>query len=267
MASNNSNEQINISVIIHTYNAEKHLHRVLESVKDFDEIIICDMYSTDRTLEIASQYNCKVIYYEYTGIAEPARNYAISNASNEWVLVVDADEIVTESLRLYLYDYVKINPTAGGIRISRKNYFLGRYMHAAYPDYILRFFKKKNAYWPPTVHSSPQITGLIDSLPRNRKDLALIHLANDPLATSIIKLNTYSSFEVERRKNESVGYIALLFKPFFRFLHYYIFKGGIRDGIPGLVFALRESFYKFATIAKIIESRIKPHDYDKELLH
>ena len=75
-----------ISVIIHTYNNEKIIAECLEAVKNFDEIIICDMYSSDKTLEIAKKYNCKIVMHEKTEIVEPARNFAISQASNEWVL-------------------------------------------------------------------------------------------------------------------------------------------------------------------------------------
>ena len=90
-----------ISVVINTYNAEQHLAKVLDAVKDFDEIVICDMESTDSTLDIARQYGCKIVTFEkkdYT-IVEPARNFAIQSATYPWVLVVDADEIVTPELR------------------------------------------------------------------------------------------------------------------------------------------------------------------------
>src|SRR3712207_4326004 len=98
-----------ISVVINTYNAEEHLQEVLESVKEFDEIVICDMESTDSTLHIANAYNCKIVTFkkgDYT-IVEHARNFAISSATHEWVLVVDADEIVTPALREYLYDAIQ----------------------------------------------------------------------------------------------------------------------------------------------------------------
>jgi glycosyltransferase involved in cell wall biosynthesis len=95
-----------ISVVVNTYNAEQHLKKVLESVKDFDEIVICDMESTYHTLDIAKEYGCKIVCFpkqNYT-IVEPARNFAIQQASHEWVLVVDADEIVPSTLKQYLYD-------------------------------------------------------------------------------------------------------------------------------------------------------------------
>jgi len=254
-----------ISVVIQTYNAERFLEKVLNSVKEFDEIVVCDMYSTDRTIEISEQYNCKIVYHEYTGIVEPARNFAISNASNDWVLVLDADEVVTPDLRNYLYDFIKDSKDINGIRISRKNYFLGRFMHATYPDYIIRFFRKEVAFWPSTIHTSVVVQGKVIDLPRKRKELALIHLVNPSLHLTIEKTNTYSDFEVIRKAGKNYGYFSLLFRPCFRFIHHYILKGGFRDGIPGLIFAMESSFYKFITIAKIIESKVKPEDMNDDL--
>ncbi|MBR6493797.1 MAG: glycosyltransferase, partial [Prevotella sp.] len=85
-----------ISVIINTYNASQHLQAVVEAVKDFDEVLVCDMESTDDTIEIARQYGCRVVTFPKEGhtIVEPAREFAIHEAENEWVLVVDADEVV-----------------------------------------------------------------------------------------------------------------------------------------------------------------------------
>ena len=94
-----------ISVVINTYNARQHLEKVLESVKDFDEIVVCDMESTDDTREIAEKYGCKIVIFPkaHHTCCEPARTFAIQSASSKWVLVVDADEIVTPELREELY--------------------------------------------------------------------------------------------------------------------------------------------------------------------
>lgn len=256
-----------ISVVINTYNAEKFLDRVLQSVKDFDEIVICDMHSTDKTLDIAAKYSCKVYFHEHTGIVEPARNYAISMASNNWILVIDADEIVTPELRKYLYDFIaKDDSSINGLRIPRKNFFMGRFMHASYPNFLLRFFRKGKVFWPDTVHTPPKIEGQVQDLPRSQ-ELALIHLANDSINSKLEKLIRYTDFEIPKRSKEKhIGYISLIYEPFGRFVHYYIFKGGFRDGIPGFIFALHGSFYKYATIAKIFESRVKTKDYNDEVL-
>lgn len=254
-----------ISVVINTYNAEEFLERVLHSVKDFDEIVICDMYSTDKTLEIVSKYNCKLISHERTGIVEPARAFAISQAENDWVLVVDADELVTEDLREYLYEIVQTKTDITALRIPRKNYLMGRFMHSAYPDHILRFFKKENVSWPTTIHAHPIIDGRIETIPAQRKDLAFIHLANEPIKVTIQKMNTYTEFELKRRKDRNYGYLSLIFEPFLRFLRFYIFKGGFRDGMPGLIWASMYAYYKFITIAKVIESKVRTEDFDKDL--
>lgn len=254
-----------ISIIIHTYNAEEFLERVLHSVSNYDEIIICDMHSTDNTIEIAEKYNCKIIYHENVGFADPARTYAISQASHNWVLVVDADEIVPSELQQYLVSMIKKHPNLGGIRIPRKNYLLGRFMHSAYPDYILRFLKRDGTIWPPTVHSQPHVDGDIYDIPQNRKDLAFIHLSNEPIRLVISKMNTYTNFEVERRKSKHYTFFSLLFEPFVRFLRFYIFKGGFRDGLPGFIWAYMYAYYKFITIAKVLESKINANDIDNDL--
>ena len=96
-----------ISVVINTFNTEKIIRSCLDKLKDFDEIVICDMYSDDKTVEIAHEYGCKVVMYERCGFAEPARNFAIQSASNDWVFVVDSDEHVTPELVQYLKEFVK----------------------------------------------------------------------------------------------------------------------------------------------------------------
>ena len=103
-----------ISVIINTYNAEKHLATVLETAKDFDEVVICDMHSSDRTIAIAERYGCKIVYCERFPYVEPARNFAIAQAQYPWVLVIDADETIPAKLREYLYQITE-NPTIGGV--------------------------------------------------------------------------------------------------------------------------------------------------------
>lgn len=258
-----------ISVVIHTYNAEEYLSRVLDTVKDFDEILICDMYSTDKTIEIAENYGCRIIYHENVGYVEPARMYAISQATNDWILIVDADELISLQLKDYLYNFVANNTTSdiSAIKIPRKNYQLGRFMRSYYPDYVIRFVRKGNVVWPPILHAKPQIKGLIHTIPAKRKELAFIHLANEPISVTIKKMNAYTDFEItrERRRDKKYGFVNLLIEPFIRFLRLYLFKGGFRDGIPGFVWACEYAYYKFITIAKSIEAKIEPKDIDPDL--
>ena len=149
-----------ISVVINTYNAEEHLEKVVKAVQDFDEVLVCDMESTDHTVEIARRLGCRVITFPKANhkSAEPARTFAIQSATSPWVLVVDADEIVTPDLRLYLYRHIATPGCAEGLYIPRKNYFLHQLF--GYPDYQLRFFIREGTEWPPYVHTFPIIKGL-----------------------------------------------------------------------------------------------------------
>lgn len=256
---------VKISVVIQTYNCDLYLERVLQSVKAFDEIVICDMFSTDRTLEIARRYGCRIVYHEKTNYCEPARNFAIQSAFNEWVLLVDSDELVPDGLREYLYREIQRQESWAGLWIPRKNYLFGRFMHGDYPDYILRFFRKERIFWPPYVHAVPVIEGKVKKIPRQRKDLAFIHLINNPLELKLRKMNTYTDMEIEKRAHQYFSLWKMFYAPFFRFFKSYVMKGGFRDGKAGLVNAGLDAFYKFLTIAKIWESKVRPEDVDEEL--
>lgn len=249
----------NISVVINTYNAELHLARVLESVQGFDEVLVCDMDSTDTTLDIARQYGCRIVNFpkgEHR-IVEPAREFAIHEARCEWVLVVDADELVPAALRDYLYEQITHVDCPDGIFIPRKNYFMGHFLHSAYPDYILRFFRKEVCHWPLSIHSSPQVSGTVCHIPRRCKNLAFEHLANDNVSKIISKNNIYSDYEVVRRQHKKYGVGALFGRPLFRFLKSYVIKRGFLDGKPGLIYAMLNATYQFNIVAKLMEDRNK----------
>lgn len=243
-----------ISVVINTFNAEKHLEQVLDSVKELDEIVICDMHSTDRTIEIAQKYNAKIVFHDNTGFVEPARNFAIQSANNEWVLLLDADEIATENLKSEIFKQINKNPNISAISIPRKNYFMGKFMHAAFPDYVIRFFRKNKIDWPKEIHSIPKIDGEILKLEKNPK-IALEHLANDSVSDILKKMERYTDAEIERRKGQDVSYSKLIFSPLFRFIKSYFIKQGYKDGKAGFIFAFTKAHYKFYTLAKIFESK------------
>jgi glycosyltransferase involved in cell wall biosynthesis len=255
-----------ISVVINTLNAAKHLEKVLLSVQNFDEVVVCDMGSTDNTLNLAEKYHCTVVHFEnnHYHSAEPARTFAIQSAMYEWVLVVDADEIVPEALRLYLYGQIKQSGCSAGIRIPRKNYFMGRFMRGFYPDRQLRFFKKEGTVWPPHVHTQPTVQGDIMDAPK-QKELAFIHLANDSVFQCIQKMNQYTENERIKRRGKKYGTFMLLFRPAFHSFRNYILKGGFLDGKPGLVYAIWLGMYKFTMMAKLEEDKITDNDYDDEL--
>lgn len=253
-----------ISVVINTKNAAKHLERVLQSVTCFDEIVLCDMDSQDETKEIAKIYGAKVEPYvgPACSFVEPARNYAIQLATNPWVLLIDADEVVPSELPALLYEHVQHADAAEALAIPRKNFFMGRWMRGVYPDYNIRFFKRDMCDWPTTIHSKPRITGKIEKLPAKQR-YSLIHLENNDLTQVCDKLNRYSTAELYKRRNEKVHVFALIYKPLWRFVKAYFIKGGCLDGLPGFVYSLTRAAYKFTTIAKLIEVKYSRRQAEK----
>lgn len=259
-----------ISVIVQTYNAQRHLDIVLKSLARFDEIVVADMESTDGTVAIARRHGAKVVVYprgEHR-ICEAFRDRAVHEAANPWVLVVDADEVVTSALREYLYDEIARDPSPRGIMIPRRNYFRGRWMWCDYPDYVCRFFKRDGSFWPIAIHSLPTYQGPTVKIDARRTDLALIHLANEPLSRQIEKMNQYTSMEKQRRR---VGYrrYKLLTDPAFRFFKSYIMKGAYRQGVDGFIRAVMDGFYRFSALAKIEEERCHDGltDLDNDLIN
>ena len=247
----------NISVVINTYNASKYLARVLETAKSFDEIVVCDMESTDNTVEIAQAYGAKIVTFpkENHKSAEPARTFAIQSASSDWVLVVDADELIPQALHDYLYEFIENHGETMGLYIPRKNFTMGVCLPSSYPDYQLRFFIKEGTVWPPYVHTFPKINGSIDYIPKKRKDLAFVHL-DDSTHAVIVRLNNYTDNEVVKRAGTKVTLFKLVVSPMVRFIKQYFIKGGFRYGIAGYVQAARSAQYKFTVLCKLYEKQI-----------
>ena len=247
-----------ISVVINTYNARQHLAKVLESVKDFDEVVVCDMESTDDTVAIAEQYGCKVVTFPKADhkSAEPARTFAIQSAANKWVLVVDADELVTPELREVLYQKITEPDCPEGFYIPRQNMFMSMFVRDFHYDYQLRFFVREGTEWPPYVHTFPKVQGRVERL-KAGKEARLLHLMDETMHEYMAKMNEYTDNEVEKKREKGYGLGALLWRPFWRFFKSYIMDGSFRMGVRGLIRSMMHGMYQFILVAKIIEKRYR----------
>ena len=244
-----------ISVVINTYNAQQHLTKVLESVKDFDEVVVCDMESTDDTVKIAEGYGCRVVTFPKNGhtCCEPARTFAIQAARNPWVLVVDADEIVTPELREALYQEIKREDAASGYYIPRQNMFMGMFVRDFHYDYQLRFLVRDGTEWPPTIHSLPKVSGRVEKM-QAPKEARLLHLMDETMHEYVAKMNVYTDNETEKKQ---YGIAALFWRPLWRFFKSYVMDGSFRMGIRGLIRSGMHAMYQFILMAKIIEKRYR----------
>jgi (heptosyl)LPS beta-1,4-glucosyltransferase len=243
-----------VSVVINTLNEEKNLPRAIASVKTFaDEVIVCDMESGDKTVEIAKSLGAKVFVHKKTGYVEPARNFAISKASNPWVLVLDADEEITDALAREINNILK-NPKADYFRIPRKNMIFGKWMKHSrwWPDYNIRLFKKSFVSWNEVIHAVPITQGAGAEI-KEKEEFAIIHHNYDSVEQYIRRMNRYSTQYAVLKVKEGYKFSwkDIIFKPTNEFLSRYFFGEGYKDGLHGLALSLLQAFSELTVYLKI----------------
>src|SRR3989338_2052605 len=182
-----------ISAVLVTLNEAVHLKSCLAGIKNnVDEIIVVDLGSRDESINIAKSYQAKVFNHQRVDYVELVRNFAISKATGEWVLLLDPDERVSESLWDKLEEVAKENKYSA-VNIPRKNIFFGKWIKHTnwWPDRHIRFFKKYNIKWSDKIHSYPKVTGQVLNL-KASEEYALTHFGYDSIKQFIEKQNRYS---------------------------------------------------------------------------
>ncbi len=152
---------MSISAVVNTLNEERHIEACLESLSWVDEIVVVDMQSFDRTVELARRFTDRIYFHEQVGYVEPARNFAIGQATGSWVLVLDADERVPALLAKRLRDIAEQDAPYAAVLIPRKNHFCGLWLTDpnSFPDHQTRFFRKNDVTWSDVIHSQPEVRG------------------------------------------------------------------------------------------------------------
>ena len=247
-----------ISVVINTLNEEKNLPRALASVKSFaDEIVVVDMKSDDKTVEIAKKAGAKVYKHKRIGYVEPARNYAISKATGEWILILDADEQAPKVLVKELKKIVQ-KPKADYYRLPRKNIIFGKWIKHSrwWPDYNIRFFRKEFVSWSEIIHSVPITQGKGLDL-QAREDFAIIHYHYDSIEQFVERMNRYTGEHAKLRIKDGYKFKwqDLIRKPTEEFLGRYFSGEGYKDGIHGLVLASLQAFSELVLYLKIWQKK------------
>jgi len=266
---------VKLSVVIITYNEEANLGRTLESVQplvkdDQGEIIVVDSGSTDRTVEIAKAHGAKVFVEPWKGFAGQ-KNSAIDKASGEWILALDADEEINpgvkDGISRVLGPDEGVYRTVSGAWISRKNYFLGRWMkHGGfYPDRKLRLLRRgKGRFEDRAVHETLQVDGPTVVLEHDYDtlDIAILHHAYPSLSSYIDHMNRYSSLGGEMaaaQGQRGFSLINIVLRPLATFIYNYFFRLGFLDGREGLLLHLYHAIYVSWKYAKAWESSRAPH--------
>jgi len=243
-----------LSAALMVKNAEKKVRACLESVKWADEIIVVDGQSTDKTVEICREYTDKIYVNEFGGDFGNERQFAADKASCDWVLELDADEVVSEGMRKEIEKILAGEKDAGyaAFKFKRKNYFLGHFMeYGGWYCYYLIFFKKARAHYDGRVHHTLTVDGEIGEI-----DADLLHFPVDDLHEFIERHNRYTTLEAEELVAKR-GVISekelrrhLIIKPLKFFWKTYVRKKAYKEGFYGLVFAVYFAFYDFLRWAK-----------------
>lgn len=255
---------IKISAIINTYNEERNILNCLNSVKWVNEIVVIDMGSTDDTINIAKKYTNKIIEIPYTGYVETARNHAISMVKYDWILILDADEYLSDKVEVKIRKLVEEKPKVKGFWIPRKNYInKNQYLRYGYfyPDYQLRLFKNNpNIKYSGVIHEQIKI-------PENEtlkiNDFEIYHNSSKSKYDSFFsfgRLINYIQIEStnlsKSKKTLLTLFIDLIPIPIRHFWRSFIKLQGYKDGYPGFRAALIYSVYQILVILFAIKKRI-----------
>jgi len=240
--------------VINTLNEEKKLPRTLASVRDFSkDIVVVDMMSTDKTRELAKSFGARVFKHKKINYVEPARNFAIEKAKNEWVLILDPDEEVKPELKNFFKKEIK-TPKGDYYRIPRKNIIFGKWMKYSgwWPDFNIRFFRKGNVSWGNKIHSIPITTGVGIDLPIDGK-FAIKHMHYSSLEEYITRMNRYTTVQVRDlvKSGKEFSWIDLIVKPTAEFLRRYFAEKGYKDGLHGLALSLLQSASELVLYLKL----------------
>jgi len=261
-----------ISVAIATFNEEQNIAKCLESVKGWvDEIIVVDGSSTDKTRQIAENFGARVIKTTNKPIFHINKNIAINACQHDWILQLDADEIVPLEMKEEILAIVNKKPQAddpAGYWLKRKNYFLGRYLRKGgqYPDPVIRFFKKGKGLLPAKdVHEQITINGKVDWLKTN-----LNHWATPEFSRYWLREKRYSTLQTKFMLEEKLPVNPftflkyVLYLPIKTFLMIYLRHKGFVDSWQGFIFAFFSGWHWAWSYFKYLRLRIKKVDIQKE---
>ncbi len=244
-----------LSSIVIARDEEKNIGRCIESqLECIDEIIVViDERTCDRTLEIVKSYpQVKYKLTKWLGY-DKTKQLAVSLAVNDWILWIDADEVITAKLCGEINEFKKNNPEYSAYSIPRLPNFLGRWIkHGGwYPGRVIRLFNKNNAVFSEKdVHEDLIINGTAGQLKNN-----LEHFTDPNIKHYFEKFNNYTSLAAEElnRKGKRFKVSDIILRPAFIFIKMYMLRLGFLDGIQGFILAVFSSAYVFTKYCKLWE--------------
>jgi glycosyltransferase involved in cell wall biosynthesis len=250
-----------ISAIVLTYNEERQIRECLETIKWVDEIVVCDSFSTDRTVEICREYTDKIFQRKFDNFGNQ-KNWTLDKPSHEWVLFVEADERVTPALRDEIRQKLAMNSDYDGYWMPFENHIFGRKMKGRFWIFRkLKLYRKNMGIWEKRqVHSAFIFDGKAGEL-----ENPVLHYPYADLRVWFAKFNRSTTLEADERirNNIQLRWYDLLkgcaWVPI-TFYRFYINWGDWRSGFPGLVLSLLTSPYNLIVYLKHLRKNLSaPH--------
>jgi len=252
-------EKFNVTVLIPTFNEEENLKALLPLVASWaDEVLIVDSFSTDHTVSIAEGFPTRIIQREYENSASQ-KNWAIPQAKNNWIFLIDADErpenqLIEEVKQIVQQPYEPVHPSAYWIR--RNNHFMGqRVKYCGWQgDKVIRLFRKEECFYESKhVHAEIIVSNNQVSLLKGR----LIHFTFKNMDHFMQKMQRYAHWSAQDYKNKTgkIGFFHLWVKPAFRFFKHYVIQLGFLDGRTGFVVSKVLAWGVFMRYIYLLEER------------
>ena len=238
-----------ISATIITYNEERKIARAIESLRCADEVLIVDSGSSDRTVELAEKFGARVIESPWPGYAKQ-KNLAAERAAHDWILSLDADEALSESLEAEIWRLKKNGPDCDAYTMPRLAQYLGKWIHHSgwYPDRKVRLYHRAKATWVGDfVHESVKVEGKLGHLESN-----LLHFTCESLSEHLKTMDRYTTLAAEQLIAQRVEptWWRLVLLPPWTFLRTFVIDLGFLDGVEGLAIANMAALYTFLKYAK-----------------
>lgn len=241
------------SLVVTTLNNAATLERCLSSAAFADDIVVLDSGSADATLDIAKKHGARIFVEPFKGYSEQKQS-AIDKAKHDWILLLDADEAVTDAARPVIEDAL-IDPSEAGFRLPRREQMFWTFQHDySWTNEHLRLFdRRRGGMNKVPVHAAPEVNGPVRTL----RHAVMLHFGEPDIHTKVDKINAYSTGMVAeklRKRQRFVGLRMVFYPPVF-FLRQYIVKRYFLNGWAGFISAATGAFYVFLKYAKVYEAQ------------
>ena len=244
-----------VSACIISFNEEKKIEDCLKSLIGIvDEIIVVDSCSTDKTLEIAYRYTDKIYTQEFLGHIEQ-KNLAVSKASHDWVLSLDCDERLSDTLKDTIINLLPNIEQYDAYKMARKTYYVYRWLnHCWYPDMKIRLFNRNKAKWGGVnPHDKVEVDG--ENFQTIKGDI--LHYSFDSISAHIQTLDKFTEIGAQEiiKRGKRVNLLSPFTHALWTFVRMYIIRRGFLDGLAGLVASVLSFMHVYVKYSKVLVAR------------